>query len=145
MYIPIPLSSKKLRTRGYNQSELLAKELVTRIGGEVQSILSRTLDTKPQYGLSREERKANIKGAFALKRGIVIPSEQRESRNLIMGIQKSVERDSSTRPSDLVGRTESIVFLVDDVVTTGSTLVEAANMLKRHGFKNVWAVTLAQD
>lgn len=37
------------------------------------------------------------------------------------------------------------VFLVDDILTTGSTLLEAAKTLKRHGAKRVWGLTLARD
>lgn len=37
------------------------------------------------------------------------------------------------------------VFLVDDILTTGSTLLEAARILKRHGAKKVWGLTLARD
>lgn len=39
----------------------------------------------------------------------------------------------------------STVFLVDDILTTGSTLFEAANTLKRSGVKKVWGLTLARD
>lgn len=37
------------------------------------------------------------------------------------------------------------IFLVDDILTTGSTLLEAANVLKRNGAKKVWGITLARD
>ena len=37
------------------------------------------------------------------------------------------------------------IFLVDDVLTTGSTLLEAANVLKRNGAKKVWGIALARD
>jgi len=37
------------------------------------------------------------------------------------------------------------VFLVDDILTTGSTLLEAANVLKRNGVKKVWGLALARD
>ena len=37
------------------------------------------------------------------------------------------------------------IFLVDDILTTGSTLLEAAKVLKRRGAKRVWGLTLARD
>lgn len=37
------------------------------------------------------------------------------------------------------------ILLVDDILTTGSTLLEAARVLKRHGVKKVWGLTLARD
>jgi ComF family protein len=116
IFIPIPLSPQKFRQRGYNQAKLLAKELAKQTSGEVIEVLQRTRTTKPQYGLSREEREKNIKGAFEF--------------NAKGKMQKAKVRN---------------IFLVDDVVTTGSTLVEAANVLKRNGVEKVWGITLAQD
>lgn len=107
---PIPLSKNKLRKRGYNHAEILAKNLGKRLGLQVQNILERVKETKPQYGLKREERIENIRGAFRVR---------------VKG--------------------KGTVFLVDDIVTTGSTLKEAANVLKRNGFKKVYGVVLAQD
>lgn len=116
LFVPIPLSQKRMRKRGYNQSALLAKALVQKTGGSVVPLLKRTKETKPQYGLSREEREKNMKGAFKKNEKITMKNEKLYT-----------------------------IFLVDDVVTTGSTLVEAANILKRSGFTKVWAITLAQD
>jgi predicted amidophosphoribosyltransferase len=44
--------------------------------------------------------------------------------------------------SDFVKKYQN-VFLVDDVVTSGATLKEAAKILKKAGFKKVWGITLA--
>jgi competence protein ComFC len=114
LMVPIPLSSSKLRKRGYNQAEILAKELAKKFNFPVQNLLTRIKDTKTQVGLSNEKRKLNIKGAFQL----VTSHQQLAIRN---------------------------VFLVDDVATTGSTLKEAANVLKRNGAKRVIGLTLARD
>lgn len=113
VFIPIPLSHTKLRKRGYNHAEILAKNLGKRFGLGVQNVLKRVKETKPQYGLKREERIRNIRGAFGIK-----------------NIKKTKSK---------------VAFLVDDIVTTGSTLVEAANVLKRNGFTKVYGVILAQD
>lgn len=111
--IPIPLSAEKLKLRGYNQSLLLAKGLAKKLSLPVTDILLRTKDTKPQFGLSRIERKTNMKDAFTMKKGI--------------------------HPE------YTTVFLIDDVLTTGTTLLEAAKILKQHGFQKVWGVTFARD
>ena len=66
--IPIPLDDKKLKSRGYNQSEELAKEL-----SEVLQIpmiydnLVKVKTTKPQMELKKEEREKNLEGAFKIK------------------------------------------------------------------------------
>ncbi len=66
MIVPVPLSGKKLRRRGYNQSALLAKEIGRLCGFECAFDLIKKEDTLPQVGLAQEDRLKNIKGAFAL-------------------------------------------------------------------------------
>ena len=65
--IPIPLSSSRARTRGYNQVERILAHTPTAI---VAPILVRTRDTTPQTSLHRTERLANMQGAFAVRRGV---------------------------------------------------------------------------
>lgn len=68
LIIPVPLYPKRLRKRGYNQSELLAHEISRRIGTAVDaSMLRRIRDTETQTELSEKERRENVKGAFAVK------------------------------------------------------------------------------
>lgn len=114
--VPIPLSSKKLKNRGYNQAEILAKKLAGLFHCSIVQLLTRVLDTKPQFTLTREERRANVKGAFRINdKGLMINDKVKT------------------------------VFLIDDVLTTGSTLLEAANILKRNGFEKVYGVCFARD
>jgi ComF family protein len=78
--IPVPLSVQRLRQRGYNHSFLLARELGLMAGLEVaEGVLRRIRNTTPQYGLSREKRLKNVKGAFALLNG-----ESLEGRKVIV-------------------------------------------------------------
>lgn len=114
IFVPIPLHKKKLRKRGYNHSHLLAKGLTKRFGVATIDCLERVKETKTQVGLTKEFRQENIKNAFAIK------------------------SDFSEILKD-----QPQVFLVDDVVTSGATLKEAANVLKRAGVKHVWGVTFA--
>jgi ComF family protein len=113
--VPIPLSAVKLRKRGYNQAEILAKELAKKFGIPTQNLLERTRETKTQVGLTNLQRKLNVKDAFALSLRV---------RTSVHGLN---------------------VFLVDDVATTGSTLLEAAKILKKAGAANVFGLTLARD
>ncbi|MBA3723959.1 MAG: ComF family protein [Candidatus Levybacteria bacterium] len=112
--IPIPLHVKKFRKRGYNQAQLLAEGISKRFGYPLIDALIRVRETQTQVGLSKELRQKNIKDAFALR-------------------------------SELLDQIANVpqVFLVDDVVTSGSTLREAAKLLKRAGVKKVWGLTLA--
>lgn len=66
--MPIPLDKNKLKTRGYNQSEELAKELSKVLNIPVFfNVLIKTKRTKPQMELSKEEREKNLQGAFKIK------------------------------------------------------------------------------
>jgi len=63
--VPVPLHEERLKERGYNQAALLAHELGRKTGlPVVKKPLVRIRDTPPQVGLSADERKENMKGAF---------------------------------------------------------------------------------
>lgn len=114
LFIPIPLHASKLKNRGYNQSQLLAEGLGTKLGLEVNDALLRVKKTRSQFGLARERRIENISNAFDLK----------------------LTNNGWIR--------RKTVFLVDDVLTSGSTLLEAGRILKRNGAKEVFGLTLAR-
>jgi predicted amidophosphoribosyltransferase len=62
----VPLHPRRLRTRGYNQSDLLAARVRARLRLSAPAgRLVRVLDTPPQVGLDRSSRQANVAGAFA--------------------------------------------------------------------------------
>jgi len=62
--VPVPLHKSKLRTRGYNQSELIAKYISLKIGSPVLKLIIRTKKTVPQSSLTGEKRWINVKDAF---------------------------------------------------------------------------------
>lgn len=75
--MPIPLDKKKLKIRGYNQSEELAKELAKILDVPVASnVLVKIKSTKPQMELSKQERENNLRGAFAIKNPEKISGEK---------------------------------------------------------------------
>ncbi|MGQ9631088.1 MAG: ComF family protein [bacterium] len=65
--VPVPLSLRRLRQRGYNQSLLLALEVGRHLRKPVLDVLARIRDTVPQSDLGSEERRKNVRGAFAVK------------------------------------------------------------------------------
>lgn len=68
MLVPVPLHPRRRRERGFNQSELLAREIARRTGTlVVPGALVRRQDTRPQTGLSAAARRANVKDAFAVR------------------------------------------------------------------------------
>src|SRR3972149_4412474 len=104
--IPIPLSKKRKNWRGFNQAEILAKTLSKKFNVSYSASLIRMIDTRTQVGLTKEERRENVKGAFA-------------------GRKAQGKRDKN-------------IILVDDVYTSGATMMEAAKVLKNGGAGNVW-------
>ena len=117
LVIPVPLYVGKLRQRGFNQSELIAKAaLKLNSAGKKLELhdrgLERRKDTQSQIGLTRHQRRENLRGAFS-----VVKPEQ-------------------------VSGCESL--LVDDVFTTGTTVTECARVLRRAGASKVWVATVAR-
>lgn len=135
VFIPVPLHKSKLRKRGYNQAMLLAKGAGKKFEVPVVDLLERVKNTKTQVGLSQIERRSNIRDAFVIKKEFIYSSlsEQSESKG---------GRDICLRQA----QTKTLfnqAFLVDDVVTSGATLREAARVLKKAGVEKVWGITLA--
>jgi len=125
--VPVPLEKRKLKQRGFNQAEEIAKELSKSLGLEIlNNVLIKIKETLPQVELSQEEREENVLGAFSIKNEDYNPP--------------------TTLPS--FGRAPIIknkkILLVDDVFTTGSTMEEAAKVLNEGGAKEVWGVVIAR-
>lgn len=117
--VPVPLHSRRLRYRGFNQARLLADALATDLTPglalPVLEPICRTRFTKPQMKTSKkEERLQNLSGAFAVESRVAGP---------------------------LVGK---YIWLIDDVATTGTTLAECAKVLKQAGAKTVWGIVIAR-
>lgn len=67
--VPVPLHPKKKRKRGFNQAEIIARELAKIKGvALVKDALAKVRVTPAQTSLLAEERRQNVKGAFGLKR-----------------------------------------------------------------------------
>jgi predicted amidophosphoribosyltransferase len=128
--VPVPLGRARLRSRGYNQSERLARALGRRWQRPVVELLVRTRDTAAQTALTPEARLANVAGAF-------------ETRNAEGGTRnrRTGEGSAFRVPTSAFERP---LILVDDVFTTGATLAEAARALERAGAGTVSAVTFGR-
>ena len=67
--VPVPLHPSRRHVRGYNQSELIARELARSLRLPLAAGLARVRDTPPQVGLDRIHRRDNVKGAFQWRAG----------------------------------------------------------------------------
>ncbi len=111
--IPIPSSKKRRKERGYNQCELLIDEIIKLDSGKI---------FEPRFDILK--RIKNIKSQTLKNRG-----ERIKNTEDIFEVCDS----SAKKP----------IILIDDVVTTGSTLKEAQETLLKAGYRNVSALTLA--
>lgn len=108
MLCPVPLGRQRLKERGFNQSLEIARPLSAHLGVRLHSdLLHRTRDTAQQSSLHPDDRHKNVRNAFALNETAV---------ELIRGQH---------------------IGLVDDVMTTGTTLNEIAALLIRFGAASV--------
>jgi ComF family protein len=67
--VPMPLHWFKQWQRGFNPSDLLAREIGKKWGVPVRSVIRRKKATRPQAGLTNAKRRANVQGAFKIPRG----------------------------------------------------------------------------
>jgi ComF family protein len=116
LVIPVPLFKRKLRDRGFNQAEEIARAFVDRCKSRsIQletSSLARSRETASQTGLTRHQRRTNMRGAFSV-----------------------------VRPDRIQGHS---ILVVDDVMTTGTTAGECARVLLRAGARQVFVATVAR-
>ena len=118
LLIPVPIHKSRLRTRGFNQAQLLTERISTLTGIGSEELLLRTGRTKPQKELGFEERKKNLMGAFSLDK-------------------------DKMKNYKAIGRKLKTVILVDDIYTTGATLNECARVLKAEGILKVYFLSLS--
>jgi ComF family protein len=113
--VAVPLAPARARERGYNQSELIARGLAQRWRvPDWSDVLLRTRATRTQTQLTPEARTRNVSGAFRA-------------------------------PPEAEGRLRGAhVILVDDVLTTGATVIACADALRGAGARIVSIVTFGR-
>ena len=119
LVVPVPVHAERERRRGYDQAALIAEVAARRLGLPVARALERGRATVAQFELGRDERAANVAGAFRLRE-----SGRRAARETVAG---------------------RWILLVDDVITTGSTLAACAIALERAGARAVSAIAVARE
>ena len=116
LVIPVPLSRKRARARGYNQAKAIAENFCDYDDEKVfelkNNIVIKKVDTEPQARISnRNSRLKNVRGAFEI-----------------------------IKPDIVKGR---IVIVIDDVTTTGATMSEIMKIIKVSGAKKVLGFAIA--
>ena len=112
--VPVPLHRSRFQHRNFNQAAEIARVVAQQTGLRQLAALARIRRTDTQTLLGRKERLKNLRGAFA-----VTSAGRRQLEKSAAG-----------------------VILIDDVLTTGSTVEACASTLRRAGFKAVLVVTV---
>lgn len=119
--ISVPLHKQRLKVRGYNQSELIAKEIAKHFNIRYcKDLLLKKNYIPAQSTLTRLERQQNVQNAFSLN------------------VKK-------LQPEFLSNCNFSNIAIFDDIFTTGATANECAKALKQLGFKKIGIITIAKD
>ena len=110
----VPLHRTRKRSRGYDQAELIARELSRLSGFPCERLLKKTVNIAPQSSIKGgiKERKENISNVYAPVNRLQIEGKR--------------------------------ILIVDDIVTTGATLGECASVLKKNGAAEIQAITVAR-
>ena len=113
--IPVPIHKKRFNCRGYNQSELLAREISRKLKNIqfLNKLLIKTENNVAQSTLTKEERALNVKDIYKVK-----------NNNLIK---------------------EKSIILLDDIYTTGNTVNECSKLLKKNGAREIGILTVSKD
>lgn len=113
--IPVPLHTKRLNQRGFNQAELLAKDFSSHYRLSIKAaVLARIKHTQSQVGVqNREAREKNMECAFAVTDALAVKGMK--------------------------------IILVDDVYTSGATMRACSIALRSAGALEVWGLTFARD
>lgn len=111
LVIPIPLHKQRLNWRGFNQSELIAREISNLCNWPLDLNLKKKKKSKEQAGLTEKERVNNQKDVFVWQ------------------------------GQSLQGK---MVIIIDDIITSGATISEAAKVLKAVGANSIVAMAIAK-
>lgn len=113
--VPVPLHWYRKNIRGFNQSEEIGKLIAKKMNWKfVPNLLIRTKSTTPQAQLTGSARRRNLRGVFVLN------------------------------PRYTLSAIRYPLILFDDVLTTGSTLLEASKVLRSGGATKILCLTIAK-
>lgn len=113
--VAVPLHTDREKERGYNQVELIFNEWLTNQNIAVEKLLLRTRATNHLYDKNADERKKELAGAFATVEGAEVKIKGKR------------------------------ILILDDIVTTGATMSECAEILKSSGASEIYGLALASD
>lgn len=114
--LPVPLHYLRKQKRGFNQSVIIANTIADNfLNLDVVNLISRVRNTSQQAKKNKIQRMKNIENAFKIE------------KSYLDKIDKNIT-----------------IFIIDDVISTGLTVMEVEKVLKNNGFKNIFAFALCR-
>ncbi len=111
--VSVPMHKYKLRNRGFNQSEVMAKTIAKIIGIPYYPLLTRTKNTVPQSQLDFEKRRTNLQGAFDINKHF---------KNIPLKNKK--------------------IIIVDDIFTSGSTVLNCGKTFENYDISSIISICI---
>lgn len=125
--IPVPIHNKRRKERGYNQTELIAKEIAKNINElKYLNILIKSVNTIPQSKLNKKDRAKNAQNIYKLK--------DIKGQDIIKKTSKECTNINKKR-----------VLIFDDIYTTGATANECAKIIRTLKPNKIGILTIAKD
>lgn len=114
LIVPVPLTQKSLKKRGFNQIDFTSRYLSKELNATYSPLIIKEKETKKQALLkNKKDRFDNVRSCFHIQKG----------------------KENFFKNKD--------VIIVDDLITTGATIQEIEKVLLRNGARNVIAITIA--
>jgi predicted amidophosphoribosyltransferase len=137
--VPMPITTRRRRERGFNQCELLAEEIeriagidtTKNIGGQlivVRDLLLRKIHKSRQTLKDRAERLESAQDIFSV------------NEKVVQRIKNGEIRFKNTESYSMNG---SLIIVIDDVITTGGTIRDAVSTLRKAGFEKTFGLSVA--
>lgn len=144
--VPVPLHKSRERWRGFNQASFLGEILASKLNLKCEDILARVKNTDSlsqlRVGLDKEEEQG-------LNKKYKSVTQRRVAKELLLSEKKRRARARQMRSAFRIRAKyklcNSKLLIVDDVWTSGSTMLECAKVLKRAGANSVWGFTFARS
>ena len=113
--IPVPMTNKKIKERGYNQTEIIARIISKNIPSITiqKNVLIKYKDNKVQSRLNKKQRQQNVQNVYELNNEEIIKNKN--------------------------------ILILDDIYTTGATCNECAKTLRKAQPNKIGIITIAKD
>ncbi|MFC1771641.1 ComF family protein [Candidatus Margulisiibacteriota bacterium] len=113
LWVPVPIHKKRYKKRGYNQVDVLFQKFISKVPGEYSKIIKRVKNTPPLFSKGLEDRQKILNTAF-----MIDPSMQLQLK-------------------------DKKIVILDDILTSGSTVLEISALLTKYQVKEISIITFA--